>query len=166
MTEQGNAAMKTHEYITDCMYFVVKPDEKRGPRTYLLCSGVNVSRFLPVTRKRHGLASNPSLRGLELVNLDVRTLALSRGAVPKAIRGNDCAGITPTQEIWYSESLLIEEASPSFAEELIQFCVLGLLKKITQACGLTEVAVPETLPSPDELRLFVDSLVAEYGTTG
>lgn len=166
MTEKGNAAMETFEYITDFMYFVVRPYVKEGPATYLLCSGVNVSRFLPVTRKRHGLASNPSLRGLELVNLDVRTLALSRGAAPKANRGYDCLGITPTQEIWYSESLQIDDTPPELAGELIPFCVLRLLKKITQACGLTEVTVPSTLPTPEELRSFVESLVNRYGTAG
>lgn len=166
MAEQGQNGRKTYEYITDCMYFVIRPYEIGGPRTYLLCSGVNVSRFLPITRKRHGLASNPSLRGLELVNLDVRTLALSRGAVPKAYRGNDCAGITPTQEIWYSEGLLLEDASPSFVEEITPFCVISLLRKITRGSGLTEVEMPAALPTPEELSSFVDSLVSRHGTTG
>ena len=49
---------RAHEYINDFLYFVLRSDEKRGPNTLLYCSGVNVSRFSPITKGRHGIGSN------------------------------------------------------------------------------------------------------------
>jgi hypothetical protein len=150
------SSCKAHEYINDFFYFVVRPDRERGEETLLYCSGVNVSRFSPITKGRHGIGSNPSVRGLQLVNHGVRALALSKGATPKALRGKECAGLAPTEDTWYTELLLIENAADSFPDEMIGFCVTNLLGKIFHACML-EVALPESLPGPDELQLFLEA---------
>jgi len=143
------------EYVNDFFYFVLRPNEQRGPNVLLYCSGVNVSRFSPITRGRHGIGSNPSVRGLQLVNHGVRALALSKGAVPKALRGRECAGLAPTEDTWYTELLLIENAAESFPDEMIGYCVINLLRKIFNACML-EVPLPGELPGPRELQVFLE----------
>jgi hypothetical protein len=153
---------KPHEYITEFLYFVIRRDTKRGKDTLLYCSGVNIDRFLPITRGRHRPMSNPAIRGLQLVNLGVRDMALSQGAVPKTVRGNDCAGIAPTRDDWYKELLLIENAPEEFPETMISYCVVELLKKFDKAIMLG-ARMPETLLKPDELQVFLESLCARYG---
>lgn len=152
-----------YSYVNDFLYFVLKPDETRGPGSLIYCSGVNITRFLPITRGRHGLGSNQAFRGLQLVRHGVRELALSRGAATKTIKGSDCAGIAPTPDMWYTEILLIENAPDSFAEEVINYCVVNLMKKIIKACMLQEVQPPEELLEPLELQGFIEGISSAYG---
>ncbi|HXX53282.1 MAG TPA: hypothetical protein VEI28_01785 [Thermodesulfovibrionales bacterium] len=149
-------------YINNFLYFVIRPDTRREKPVLIYCSGVNISRFTPLTRGQHGIGSSPVMRGLQLVNLGVRHLALSRGATPKAIRGNECEGIVPTKETWYTERLLIENASESFPDEILHYCVIGLLKKIFKA-SMREVHLPETLPGAEELEVFIQGQCKKYG---
>jgi hypothetical protein len=150
---------KSYEYKNDFLYFVIRPDESRGKGALIYCSGVNVVRFSPITKGRHGIG-NPSMRGLQLVNLGVRALALAKGATPKALRGNDCAGIAPPEDTWYTELLLIENAPGSFPDEMVNYCVINLLRKIFKACML-EVQLPQKLLAPGELQILIESLAQE-----
>jgi hypothetical protein len=149
-------------YINDFLYFVIRPDTHKGKDVLIYCSGVNVSRFIPITRGRHGIGSSPVVRGLQLVNLGVRDLALSRGATPRALRGNECEGIVPTKDTWYTERLLIENAPESFPDEMLDYCVHNLLKKIFKA-SMREVQLAETLLRADELQLFIETQCRKYG---
>lgn len=142
------------------MYFVVLPANDGDALLY--CSGVNIDRFSPITKGRHGIGSNPAMRGLQLVNLAVRDLVLSNGATPRRVKGNDCRGIAPTRDTWYTEILLIEKAPESLPVKMFPFCVLSLLKKIFKA-SMLEVALPETPPGPHELQGFLDDLCGKYG---
>ncbi|NTU43480.1 MAG: hypothetical protein HGA78_10635 [Nitrospirales bacterium] len=159
----GGSQKKTQSYINDFLYFVLRPDESREPGALVYCSGINTTRFLPLTRGRHGLGSNPAFRGLQLVRHGIRDLALARGAKTRTIRGTDCAGIAPTMETWYTEIMLIENAPDSFAEEAIRYGVVELIKKIVKACMLQEVSLPEILLDPDELQAFIENLCTVYG---
>ncbi|HWR57709.1 MAG TPA: hypothetical protein VN328_02370 [Thermodesulfovibrionales bacterium] len=152
----------SHEYINDFLYFVLRPDEGRGKGMLVYCSGVNISRFFPITKGRHGIGSSPAMRGLQLTNLGVRELALSRGATPRAIRGNDCAGVAPTREIWYTELLAIENAPESFPDEMINYCVINLVEKIFRAC-LLELQLPDKLPEPADLQELLEAECGKYG---
>jgi hypothetical protein len=156
-------ALQSSEYINDFLYFVIRPDEDRGKGAFLYCSGVNIDRFLPITKGRHGIGSNPAMRGLQLVNLGIRDLALSRGAIPKKTRRNDCAGIVPTRDDWYTEILLIEHAPTSLPDEMIDYGATNLLRKIFKAT-LLEFRPPDTLPKPDDLQKIIEDLCREYGS--
>jgi hypothetical protein len=107
--------------------------------------------------------SNPSIRGLQLVNSGVRSLALSNGATPKAVKGDYCAGIVPPKDGWYKDLLLIENASESLPDEIISYCVINLLRKIFNASGLRDVKLPDKLLSPDELQSVIEALCSQYG---
>ncbi len=95
--------------------------------------------------------------------MGIRNMALSKGATPKAIRGDDCAGIAPTKESWYGELLLIENAPDSFPEDIINYGVINLLKKITKACMLQDANPPDRLLEPKELQGFIESMCSRYG---
>lgn len=146
------------EYINDYLYFVVRADKERGDKSYLYCSGVNSSRFRPLTEKRHGIGSNPAVRGLQLVNHEVRAFALARGAKPNASKSGDCSEIvSPTQDVWVTERMFIENAPPSFPPELINFCVMNLIRKIIRA-GMIQAKAPDALITPGDLQKYLDSL--------
>lgn len=155
---------KSFKYVNEYLYFVIRPDTSRGKEALLYCSGVNLYRFLPITKGRHRPMSNPAARGLQLLNLDVRALALSKGATPRSIRGNDCAGIVPEQDGWYKDLLLIENAPESLPDEIINYCVINLMKKIFDAIFILEVELPEKLLLPEELQVFIDGLCRKYGS--
>ena len=153
----------SYAYRNDFLYFVLKPDKNRGKQTFIYCSGVNVSRFSPLTTGRYGIGSNPAMRGLQLVNLGVRDLALSRGATPRALRENECRGMAPTKEDWYTERLLLENLPVSFPEEMFSYCAIHLLEKIVKACMLQDVELPAKLPGPDEFQILIETLSRRYG---
>ncbi len=156
------SAQKRYDYINSFLYFSVRPYESGKDNTLIYCSGVHLFRFLPITKGRHGLCSNPAMRGLQIVNHEVRSMALSKGATPKSIQSNDCDGIVPPGHGWYREMLVIENAPEGFAEEVIKHCALELLRKINKATMLG-VEIPEVLPEPDELQSFIEELCSKYG---
>lgn len=149
-------------YINDFLYFVIRPDTRKGKDILIYCSGVNISRFAPITRGRHGIGSSPVMRGLQLVNLGVRDLALSQGAIPRPLRGNECEGIVPTKDTWYTERLLIENSQEAFPDEMLHYCVMNLLKKIFKA-SMRELQLPDALPEADELQVFIENQCRKYG---
>ncbi|MBI4686371.1 MAG: hypothetical protein HY756_01065 [Nitrospirae bacterium] len=149
------------EYKNEFLYFTVRSDEGRENNTIIYCSGVNYLRFLPITKGRHGLCSNPSIRGLQQLRHDISALALSHSATPIAVKGRECAGISPLKDAWYVEGLVIENAPLSLPEEIINYAPLSLIKKITNAC-LLDVAMPDKLPKPLELQAYLDELCSKY----
>jgi len=146
-------------YITDAVFFVVIPVGKGVS----YCSGVNISRFLPVTRGRHKAMSNPAVRGLQLVNLEIRSLAIQSGATTHTLTLNECMGIAPTDDIWYTESILIENPPVGFEKRIIEYGVVNLLKKINKAIMLG-ADMPEEPLSPQELSEFIDDLCRRYSS--
>jgi hypothetical protein len=151
---------ESYEYINEFLYFVVRRHD-RGQNAFLYCSGINFDRFLPITRGRHRPMSNPAMRGLQLVNLEIRSLVLAQGATPRAIRGIFCDGITPARDLWYKEQLLIENARGSLPDEIIRFGVPHLLKKIDRAIMLG-AELPEDLLTPPDLQVFLEALCKKY----
>jgi hypothetical protein len=150
--------MNKHEYINDFLYFVVRKENS----TLVYCSGVNIFGFLPITKGRHGLGSNPALRGLQLVNLGIRDMGLSKGWKVAKIKENVCMGIAPTDEAWYTERLSIENAGEAAPQEIITYGAINLLKKIGKACMLQD-NIPDELLKPEELQKFIETLCIKYG---
>ena len=108
--------------------------------------------------------SNPCAKGLQLVNLGVRALALSHGATPKTIRGNDCSGIAPARDGWYKDLLQIENAAESLPEEIINYCVINFLKKTFSAMVIKDPELPDTLCAPEELQALLEGLCDRFGS--
>jgi len=152
---------KSYEYINDFLFFMLKP-VSNGGGTYLYCSGINIDRFLPITKGRHRPMSNPAIRGLQLVNLGIRALALEHGATPRTLRGNECAAMIPPKDSWSAEHLLISNVSDSLPDLIISYSVINLLKKIDKAIILG-ATLPDKLLTPDELQLFIEAMCAKYG---
>jgi hypothetical protein len=146
-----------NEYVNDFLYFVVRPEMREGKEVLVLCSGVNLSRFSPITKNRYGIGGNPILSGLQLVKYDLCKLAMSRGAVPKDIWGYLCSGIAPTKEAWYSEPLQFENTENLSAEEIISFGIRNLLERVI-SCSRLGYALPETIPAPAELQAYLEDM--------
>ena len=153
---------KTHEYKNDFLHFIISPYKNGADNTLLYCSAVDLYRFLPITKGRHRPMSNPAMRGLQLVNLGVRALALKKGATPKAVRTDECAGILPVREGLYKERLLIENAPESLPQEIINFCIPDLFSKISNS-SLLDCNLRGALPEPDKLQEFIEDLCRKYG---
>lgn len=147
--------LKTNEFVNDFFYFIVRPDASRGPDVLICCSGVNLDRFAPLTRGRHGLAVSPSMRGLQNTRNAIGSMVLEKEARPKFIRGRDCAGIAPTEESWYTDLLLIENAPESLSDEIIRCGVTALVASIFRACRIPFL-LPDPLPEPDELQRLLE----------
>ncbi len=153
----------SREYINDFLYFVIKPDENGADGDLLCFSGANLERFTPITKGRHNPMSNPAGRGIQLIQYDIMALALVDGTTAKPLRGYKSKGLPPTDELWFTECLLIKNASPSLPDKIINHSVVELLKKIDQA-STREASLPDTLLSPAELQVFIESLCNEYAT--
>ncbi|MEW6600748.1 MAG: hypothetical protein AB1499_07235 [Nitrospirota bacterium] len=153
---------RSYEYINDFLFFILVPVAGSGGKTYLYCSGINIDRFLPITKGRHRPMSNPAIRGLQLVNLGVRALALEHGATPKTLRENEYVKIIPPKGNWSSEYILINNVPESLPDKIISYCVIHLLKKIDKAVMLG-AQLPEQLLKPEELQLFIEAMCAKYG---
>ncbi len=138
------------------------PYDDNEDNTILYCMGVNLDRFLPITKGRHRPLANPARRGLQLANHGVRALALEKGATPKAIKSNDCTEIVPKSNGWYRDKLLIENVHNSLPEEILNYVVLNFLGKVMNGCQLNE-DIPDKLPKPEELQLYLESLCDKYG---
>lgn len=150
------------KYINDFLYFVFLPYESQGDSTMLYCSGVNLDRFLPVTKGRHRPLANPARRGLQLANLGVRALILEKGAIPIAIKSSDCAEIVPKSNGWYRDKLLIENIHDSLPGDILNYVILNLLGRVMNSCQLHET-LPDKLPDPEELQIYLESLCDKYG---
>ncbi|TAN41687.1 MAG: hypothetical protein EPN22_14495 [Nitrospirae bacterium] len=158
----GPDSLPVFEYKTSFMYFVFKQADD-APASFIYCSGVNLERLLSITKGRHRLGQNPAVKGLQSVNLGVRSLALERGAALKPFKGKDCVSAKPiADELWYSETLFIENAVSSLPMELTAYAPVHLLKLIFQACMLEE-NLPDSPCTPDELENFIAGLCAKYG---
>jgi len=141
--------MKRHEYKNDYLYFVVRQDKKDDKDVLIYCSGINVTRFMPMLQGRLGLGSNPVISGLQLVKYDLCTLAHAKGALPREHYCNiGCAGNVPTRESWYTEPLLIENAGGLTPEEIVDFAVNGIVRKIN-AASLSDNKLPDNIPAAE-----------------
>jgi hypothetical protein len=120
-----------------------------------------MERFALLKMGRHGLGPSPAMRGLQIVRLGVNALELSKGATAKRLRRNDCAGIAPTKDSWYSELLLIENAPETFPDQIVKYSVARLIESIFRACRL-EMHLPDKLPEPDELQKIIELQCSKY----
>lgn len=152
-----SATVNKHEYINDFLYFVVRTESRGGKDVLIMCSGVNLTRFSPITKNRYGIGGNPILSGLQLVKYDLCSLALSKGAVPRDLWGYHCDGIAPTNEAWYAEPLQLENAHNLTPEDIISFGVRHLMQKIIASARLG-YQVPDVLPAPAALQVYLEDL--------
>ncbi|KJU86395.1 hypothetical protein MBAV_001413 [Candidatus Magnetobacterium bavaricum] len=146
--------------MNDFLYYVIRPDAKRGNNVFVYCSGVNVSRFFSITAGKYRFGQNPAVKGLQSSNLEVRSFLLSRGAVLRSIRGDDCSGIITGNDLWNSELFLIEDVPQSFPPELVRFAVLNLLEIVLPGClpNVKLPPLPQEFPTPEQLQAYLQSL--------
>jgi hypothetical protein len=143
------------------MYFIFNRDES-SPSSWLYCSGVSLSLFLPITRGRHGLASNPAMRGLQLVDLNLRKELNDRGSHTASVKGNPCDPHVPKDGEWYRQLMLISDADEQVVKELVGMRPLKLVSSIFQACLVSDAVLPAVTPPADEFERFLAAVCEEY----
>lgn len=148
-------------YSNKFMYFIFQRDES-APATWLYCSGVSMPQFLPITRGRHGLASNPAMRGLQIIDLYLRKELHDRGAHTANVKGNPCGPHVPQGGDWYRQLLSISDADEQVLKELVAQRPLKLVSSIFQACMVTDFVLPAAAPSADEFESFLAAVCEKY----
>ncbi len=147
------------EYRNDFLYIVLKSSSQNR---FIYCSGVNITRFLPLTKGRHRLGQNPVEKGLQSVNNEVKSLLISEGASIKTPVGNLCPEIRKDgKDLWYTESFYIKGLDTIEFNKIAWYVVLHLLKKIYLAMMLDEKPPEMPLP-PEELQEYLDRLCNKY----
>jgi hypothetical protein len=159
----------SHAYMNDFLFVIIKPyANTKG--SFIYCAGANTTRFYPITRDRHGIASNPVFRGVQQLKQDVQAVAISKGAATTSVQSSHCAGIVPKSDAdaWYTEAFVVENAADSFPSETLEFAVMGLIKRVMFLC-LPDYPVPSQLPDAQELQKMFDSIIQreqiKYSTT-
>lgn len=146
-----------YAYINDFLFVVVRPyGDKKG--SFLYCSGVNTTKFYPITKDRHGIASNPAFRGLQLLKQDIRAKAIAVQAHTASTKGVLCAGLGTGEGAWYTEGLIIDNAPDSFPSDIIEFAVLNLINRIMTLC-LPACPLLDKLPESTELQKLLESQI-------
>lgn len=151
------------EYKNDLLYIIIRQVPGQGPKTYRLCCGIDIMRFDPLCRGKHGICSNPAFKGLQLLRADVSAIALTKGARPKKGDDGACMLISPRGEGWYRESLMLEDVTPKMAREILEFGVMDLVKKVLTVCA-PGAPLPKKLPTPPALQKYIESLVQKTGS--
>jgi len=149
-------ALGSLEYRNDFFSLVIREAGHR-PGSYVFSSGISLPRFDPLCYGKTGICSNAAFKGLQQLRADVSYFALQHGIVTKD------AGIPSDSESgrgdgWYQENaLLIEDASPEQAREILAFSATDLVQTILTACQ-PGVRVPAGSPDPEAMQRFLESL--------
>lgn len=149
------------EYINDFMFFIIKPvDSER----HAYCSGVNITKFSPITKGRHRLGQNPAVKGLQTLNNNIRAIVIEHKATPEIIKNLFCQQVKPLKDnLWYTESFLIHNYSNELGEKIKRFAPSELLKKMFRAM-LINFVVPENL-SNTEMEEYLYRLANQLSNT-
>ncbi len=126
-------AIGSLEYKNDFFSIVIRESEHH-PGSYIFSSGISLPKFNPIIWGRTGICSNAAFKGLQQLRADVSHFALQQGIVTKDadVPFESASG---RGDGWYQESaLLIEDASPEAAREILAFSARDLVQTILFAC--------------------------------
>lgn len=148
-------AVASRAYTNEYFSIVVRESEQHAGN-YIFTCGLSLPKFDPICYGRTGICSNAAFKGLQQLRADVSLFAIQRGIVTKNAE-------TPSDLIgghghgWYQENaLLIEDASPTAVQEIIDFSARDLVQTILTACN-PDIKVPAGL-DPAAMQSFLDSL--------
>ena len=150
--------ISSYEYKNDYLYIVIRQAPEEGPKAYVYCCGINISRFDPICWGKAGICSNPAFKGLQLLRADVSSFALKHGLRTKNAEHIPCAAMTPKGDGWYRENpLLLVQASPKAVQDILEFSVRDLVQTVLTVCA-PDAKLPARLPNPPELQKYLESL--------
>jgi len=149
------------KYENKFMYFILSRDESVNG-AWLYCSGVSMPGFLPITRGRHGLASNPAMRGLQIADLHLRNELHNRGGHAASVKGNPCAPYAPKEGDWYRQLLLISDIDEQTVKEIVGRGPLELVRSIFQACMVPDEIPAEIAGNADEFEALLSGICEKY----
>jgi hypothetical protein len=147
------------EYKNDYFYIIIRQTPELGPKSFIYCCGISMSRFDPICWGKAGICSNPAFKGLQQLRADVSSLALDMGKRTKSAESFPCGSISPpVGDGWYRETpLVIEQASPVDIKKILEFSARDLVKTVLTVCS-PDAKVPAKLPTASEMQKFLDKL--------
>lgn len=156
MTEKRIAS---HEYKNDYFYLVFRQTPEYGPKTFVLCAGINMSRFDPICWGKAGICSNPAFKGLQQLRADISALARKMGRNTRSAEDFRCGSITPPVGTgWYRESpLLIDQVTLAEVKKIMVNSVLDLVQLVLTVCA-PDAKAPAKLPTPPAMEKFLNKL--------
>jgi hypothetical protein len=151
--------VRSFEYKNNYFYIVIRQAPELGPRSFIYCCGISMSRFDPICWGKAGICSNPAFKGLQQLRADVSSLALDMGKRTTSAESFPCSAITPpVGDGWYRETpLVIEQASPADIKKILEFSARDLVKTVLTVCS-PDAKVPSKLPTAPEMQRFLDKL--------
>jgi len=153
-------AAASREYKND--FFAITITElKYRPGTYNYSIGLNLPKFNPIIWGRTGICSNAAFKGLQQLRADVSHYALEKGIATRDA-GIPCVNVCSHVDGWYQESdLIVEDASPEFVTELLEFSARDLVQTILTASH-PDVKVSAGLDPAAMQRLLESLSVSNY----
>ncbi len=148
----------SYEYKNAFLAIVIRQAPELGSDAFLFCSGINLSRFGPLSRQGFGICSNPAFKGLQLLRADVSAFVREKGVTPRSGGEKSCGDISPREDGWYRESLVLENVSKGFLRELLRFSVTSLLQRVLPVCR-PGLKLPAFFPDPGKLQAYLEALI-------
>ncbi|HTP06293.1 MAG TPA: hypothetical protein VMM54_14195 [Nitrospirota bacterium] len=155
--------VRSYEYKNDFLYIIIRQAPDLGPRSYLYCCGINISRFDPLCWGKAGICSNPAFKGLQLLRADVSAFARKIDVQAKNAEHIPCGPMAPRGNGWYRENaLVIEGADPKAIQQILEFSVRDLVQTVLTVCA-PDAKLPTKLPNPPALQKWLESFsVKDY----
>ncbi len=151
-----STSVASWKYKNDFFTIAIHESEQR-PGSYIFSSGLSLPRFNPIIWGRTGICSNAAFKGLQQLRADVSYFALQRGIVTKNA-GSSFQSDDKNEHGWYQEdALLIEDASPRVAQEILEFSARDLVQTILTA-SRPDVTFPAGTLDPDAMQRYLESL--------
>jgi len=154
--------MKTFDFRNEYLYVIFRvPDDNSPERSapVIYCAGVNIRRFKPLTFGRHGNASNPAHRGVQLLRMNVVVPAALEAGGRVVLHPYEQSGDVPRGESWFRECFAIHGVAGSdFVESIFPKCVHTFARTILGVCFPGLEVPDDKFSDPLVLQEFLDSL--------
>ena len=150
--------VSSYEYKNVFLAIVIRQAPELGSDAFFFCSGINLSRFVPLARQSFGICSNPAFKGLQLLRADVSAFVREKGVTPRSGGEKSCGDTSPREDGWYRESMVLEKVSKGFLQELLRFSVTSLLQRVLPVWR-PGLKLPAFSPIPGSSKRILKRLV-------
>ncbi|MBI5143342.1 MAG: hypothetical protein HZA20_14300 [Nitrospirae bacterium] len=150
--------MKTFDFRNEYLYVIFRVTDGNSPVIY--CAGVNIRRFKPLTFGRHGNASNPAHRGVQLLRMNVVVPAAIEAGGRVVLHPYEQSGDVPRGESWFRECFAIHGVGEEFVDGIFPQCVHKFVRMILGVCFPSLEVPDDKLSDPVALQAFLDSLAS------
>lgn len=151
----STTAVASWEYTNDFFAISFRESEEHSG-SYVFSSGVSLPRFNPIIWGRTGICSNAAFKALQQLRADVSYFTLQRGILTR--KSERAAKPEGRGDGWYQENdLLIKNASPKEAREILAFSARDLVQTIVTAAR-PDITEPVAALDSAAMQRFLESI--------